>query len=162
MPNGEKEEFGFVESPATFEIPCAEGRALPKAEDEAPKAEEEEPSNAEPDPKFRLPPKTFAVVFRFANADAPPGVLAVEGAAGASVGTQEPNAGAGDVPKTEVEELAPEVSNMADGEGRTPKLLVSHSVALGLSVLDWCCGSAGSSGSSTIAPSSRRKASSSS
>jgi hypothetical protein len=150
--DGGKEEFGFVnpgnsaEPPATFETPCAEGRA----EDGAPKSEEEELPNAEPDPKFRLPPKTFGVVLRFANADA------VEGA-GAE--TEGPNAEVDDVPKTE---LAPEVSNMTEGEGRTPKLLVSHSVALGLSGLDWCCVSAGSSSSSTTGPSSRRKASSSS
>ena len=134
-----------VESPATFET-CAEGKALPKAED-APKAEEEEPPNVEPDPK------TFGVVLIFANADA---------VKGAGAGADEPNAEVDDAPKTEVEELAPELFNMTEGEGRTPKLLVSHSVALGLSGWGWDWGSAISSGSSTTCPSSRRKASSSS
>ena len=156
--NGGREEFGSVKPGnaaewLAFEAPCAEGRALPKPEDGAPKAEEEELPNAEPDPKFRLPPKTFDVVLRFANADA---------AAGAGPGTEGPNAEVDDVLKAEVEEFVPEASNMTDGEGRTPKVLVSHSVALGLSGLDWCCGSAISSGSSTIGPSSCRKASSSS
>ena len=134
-----------AESPATFET-CAEGKALPKAED-APKAEEEEPPNVEPDPK------TFGVVLIFANADA---------VKGAGAGADEPNAEVDDAPKTEVEELAPELFNMTEGEGRTPKLLVSHSVALGLSGWGWDWGSAISSGSSTTCPSSRRKASSSS
>jgi len=162
VPNSEKEEFTFVEprdavgSPAPSETPGNEGGALPKAEDGAPNAEEEEPPNAEPGPKFRVPLKTFGVVLRLANADAPPG--AVEGAAGASAGTEEPNAEADGVPK-----LAPDLSSITDGEGRTPKLLVSHSVALGLSGWTWCCGLAGcSSGSSTTGSLSRRKASSSS
>lgn len=148
MPNGEKafvEPRNEVESPTAFETPWAEGKALPKAE--APKAEEEEPPNAEPDPK------TFGVVLILANADA---------VGGAAAGAEEPNAEVDEAPKTEVEELAPEVSNMTEGEGRTPKLLVSHSVALGLSGWGWCWGSAISSGSSTSCPSSRRKASSSS
>jgi hypothetical protein len=151
VPNDEKEVFVFMgprnaaESPVALETPCAEGKALPNAE--APKGEEEEPPNAEPDPK------TFGVVLIFANADA---------IGGAAAGAEEPNAEVEDAPKTEVEELAPEVSSMTEGEGRTPKLLVSHSVALGLSGWGWCWGSAISSGSSTICPSSRRKASSSS
>ena len=157
-PNGKKEEFAFVgprnaaESPPALETPCTEGSELPKAEGGAPKAEEEEPPNAEPDPKLLLP-KTFGVVLIFANADA------VEGA---GAGTEEPNAEVDGAPKTEVEELAPEASNMTEGEGRTPKLLESHSVALGLSVLGRCWCSSISSGSSATGPSSRKKASSSS
>ena len=72
---------------------------------------------------------------RFANAEA-------SGATGAGAervadsevaGMEDPKAetgaGAGDVQKTEVDdELAP---NMTEGEGLTPKLLVSHSVVLG-------------------------------
>ena len=55
----------------------------------------------------------------------------IEGAPKAETG-----AGAGDVPKAEVDdELAP---SMAEGEGRTPKLPVSHSVALGFSGWGWC------------------------
>jgi hypothetical protein len=151
VPNGEKEEFVFTgprnaaESPAALETPCAGGKALSNAE--APKGEEEDPPNAEPDPK------TFGVVLIFANADA---------VGGAAAGAEEPKAEVDEAPKTEVEELAPELSNMTDGEGRTPKLLVSHSVALGLSGWGWYWGSAISSGSSTSRPSSRRKASSSS
>lgn len=53
------------------------------------------------------------------------------GAAGMGDPKAETGAGAGDVPKTEVDdELVP---SMAEGEGLTPKLLVSHSVALGFS-----------------------------
>jgi len=48
----------------------------------------------------------------------------------------ETGAGAGDVPNTDVDdELAPSIT---DGEGLTPKLLVSHSVALGFSGWGWC------------------------
>lgn len=59
------------------------------------------------------------------------GGVAVSGAAGMEDPKAETGAGAGDVPKTEVDdELAP---SMTEGEGLTPKLLVSHSVALGFS-----------------------------
>ena len=86
--------------------------------------------------------------------------VAVSGAAGMEDPKAETGAGAGDVPKTEVDdELA---LSMAEGEGLTPKLLVSHSVALGFSGWGWCWGSEGSSGSSIIGWSSRKKASSSS
>lgn len=154
-PNGDELAFiaprNAAESLVAFELPKAEGGELPKAVDGAAKAEEE-PPNAESDPKLRAPPKTFGVVLIFANADA------VKGAAGAGVGTEEPKAEVDDAPKTEFDELVPEVSNMTEGEGRTPKLSVSHSVALGFRILDWCWGS----GSSSTCPSSRRKASSSS
>ena len=59
--------------------------------------------------------------------------VAVSGAAG----MKDPKAetGAGDVPKTGVDdELAP---SMTEGEGLTPKLLVSHSVALGFGGWGW-------------------------
>jgi hypothetical protein len=121
--------------------------------------------NAELAPKLPFP-KTFGVVLRFANAEASGGTeaeaegVAVSGAAGMEDPKAEKGAGAGDVPKTEVDdELAP---SMTEGEGLTPKLLVSHSVALGFNGWGWCRDSEGSSGSSIIGWSSRRKASSSS
>jgi hypothetical protein len=79
---------------------------------------------------------------RFANTEASRGTeagaegAAVSGAAGMGDPKAETGAGAGDVPKTEVDdELAP---SMTEGEGLTPKLLVSHSVALGFSGWGWC------------------------
>jgi hypothetical protein len=72
---------------------------------------------------------------RFANAEASGGTeagaggVAVSGAAGIEDPKAETEGGAGDVPKTEVDdELTP---SMGEGEGLTPKLFVSHSVALG-------------------------------
>ena len=92
--------------------------------------EEVEPNG--PKPRF---PKTFGVVLRFAKAEA------------------------GGVPKAEVDEPAP---TMTEGEGRRPKLSVSHAVALGFNGWGWCSGPESSSGSSTIGSSSRKNASSSS
>ena len=63
--------------------------------------------------------------------------MVVSGAAGMEDPKAETGAGAGDFPKTEVDdELAPSI--MTEGEGLTPKLLVSHSVALGFSGWGWC------------------------
>ena len=134
-PNGGKKGPGFVCSPSTkgpaviLEAPGAE--VVPKAEAEDPKTEEE-PPNAEPDTKVWFP-KTFGVVLRFANADAAGGTT--ELGADGSAGKEDLKAEAGGVPKTEVDELDPEGASITEGEGRTPKLFVSHSVALGFSGL---------------------------
>jgi len=97
-----------------------------KAEGDVPKAEEELP-NADPGPKPRFP-KTFGVVLGFANAEAVGGTeLAVEGTADPDAGIEGPKAEVGCIPKADIDEPAP---TMTEGEGRTPKESVSHSVAL--------------------------------
>jgi hypothetical protein len=163
-PRGEKGVFAFAASRSEGRVPIVPEllgteEVDPKGEEGAPKAEAE-PPNAEPEPKLRFP-KTFGVVLRFANAEAGGGTeLGAEGGADTEAGIEDPKAEAGEVPKAEVDELAPSIT---EGEGRTPKLFESHSVALGFSCFAWGCGSAGSSGSSTtIGSSSRKKASSSS
>jgi hypothetical protein len=173
-PNGENDEFAFAAgsrredttSAAGPEALGTEGVVDPNADAEEacpPNADDDDddelPPNAELAPKPRLP-NTFGVVLRFANAEA----AGATEFGGAVSGVEDPNAetgaGAGDAPKAEVDDgLAP---NMTEGEGLTPKVPVSHSVALGFSGLGWCCDSAGSSGSSIIGWSSRKKASSSS
>ena len=130
-PKGEKEELASAGFCAANGTPIA-----PEAlgvEEVEPKADGDVP-NADPGPKPRLP-KTFGVVLRFAKAEA------------------------GGVPKAEVDEPAP---TMTEGEGRTPKLSVSHAVGLGFNGWGWCSGPESSSGSSTIDSSSRKNASSSS
>ena len=73
---------------------------------------------------------------RFANAEAAGGTGgAAEGIADPGAGMEEPKAEVGGVPKAEVDELAPSIT---EGEGRTPKLFVSHSVARGFKGLGWC------------------------
>ena len=150
-PKGEKDVFAFSEFrrvDGTSVEPEAPGTEEfdPKAEVEFwPNTEEELPLAPAPAPKPQFP-KTFGLVLRFANAEASGGtgagadgvVVAASGAAGMGDPKAETGAGAGagDVPKTEVDdELAP---SMAEGEGLTPKLLVSHSVALGFSGWGWC------------------------
>ena len=130
---GEKEELAFAEFCSAEALGTEE--VGPKVE-EVPKAEEEEElPNAEPEPKPRFP-KTLWVVLRFANAEAAGGTeLGAEDASGAETGIEEPKAEADDVPKTEVDEVAPCTT---EGEGRSLKLFVSHSVALGFSGLGWC------------------------
>jgi hypothetical protein len=139
-PKGE-EKAGFVGSPSTegpvvvLEDPTAE-EVVPKPEEEAPNSVEGL-QNAEPETKFRLP-KTFGVVLRFANADAAGGTMEfwADGAPEAGAGIEDPKAeAAGCMPKTEVDELDPGAASMTDGDGRNPKLSVSHSVALGFSGL---------------------------
>lgn len=161
-PKGEREELaspGFCTADGSPPIvPEAVGakEVEPKVEGGVPKAEEVL-LNAEPGPKPRFP-KTFGVVLRFANAEAVGGTeLAVEGTGGPDTGLECPKAEAGGVPKAEVEEPVPTIT---EGEGRTPKLSVSHAVALGFNGWGWCWGPEGSSGS--IGSSSRKKASSSS
>jgi hypothetical protein len=156
-PRDEKGGFAFAASRSEGMIPIVP--ELLGTEEGAPKAEAE-PPNAEPEPKLRFP-KTFGVVLIFENAEATGSTeLGAEGGADTEAGIEDPNAEAGEVPKAEVDELAPSIT---EGEGRTPKLFESHSVALGFSCFACCCGSAGSSGSSTtIGSSSRKKASSSS
>ena len=121
------------------EAPGTEGLD-PKGEEVEfwPNAEEELPlaPKAELAPKLRFP-KTFGVVLRFANTEPSGGTeagaesVAVWGAAGMEDPKAETGTGVGDVPKTDVDdELVP---SMTEGEGLTPKLLVSHSVALGFS-----------------------------
>lgn len=90
-------------------------------------------------PKLRFP-KAFGVVLRFANAEASGGTeagtegVALSRAAGMEDPKAETGAGAGNVPKTEVDdELAP---SMTEDEGLTSKLL--DSVALGFSSWGWC------------------------
>ena len=156
-PKGENDKFVFADSRRLLldttsavepepEGPGTEKVVDPKADPEEacpcpPNAEDDDddeapPPNAELAPKARLP-NTF-VVLRFANADAA-GATEV-GAAVSGVGTEDPKAergaGTGDVPKAEVDdELAPK---MAEGEGLTPNVPVSHSVALGFSGCGWC------------------------
>ncbi len=151
---GEKDVFAFAES-RRVDKTSVEPEALgteeleldPKVEVEfCPNAEELPPTlpapNAELAPKLRFP-KTFGVVLRFANAEAAAGtevgaevVASSDAAAGMEDNPKaETGAGTGDVPKTKVDELA---SSIADGEGLTPKLLVSHAVALGFSGWGWC------------------------
>jgi hypothetical protein len=162
---GEKDVSAEPEALGTEEVDDPKAEAPPNAE------EEEPPPKAGLAPKLRLPPNTFGVVLRFANAEAAGGMEGgAEGAAVSSVGIEAvPKAeatGAGaaddDVPNTEVVDDELVAPSMTEGEGRTPKVPVSHSVALGFSGLGSCCGSAGSSGSSIIGWSSRKKASSSS
>jgi hypothetical protein len=140
-PKGEKEEeAGFVGSPSTegsvvvFEAPGVE-EVAPKAEEEALNIEEELP-NAEPVPKIRFP-KTFGVVLRFANADGAGGTteLGADGAPDAGAEIEDPKAEAGGAPRTGFDELDPEGASIAEGDGRTPKLSESHTVALGFSGL---------------------------
>jgi hypothetical protein len=139
-PKEETEKAGFAGSPSTegavvvLESPTAE-EVVPKA-GEAPNAVESLP-NAEPETKFWCP-KTFGVVLRFANADTAGGTTEfwADGAPDAGAGKEDPKADvAGCMPKTEVDELDPEADSMTDGDGRTPKLSVSHAVALGFSGL---------------------------
>lgn len=142
-PKGEKDVCAFTES-GRLDRTSVEPEAL-GTEELDPKADVEFRPNAEEElplaPKLRFP-KTFGVVLNFANAVASGGTEAgaegvvVSGAAGTEDPKAETGAGAGDVPKTEVDdELAP---SMTEGEGLTPKLLVSHSVALGFSGWGWC------------------------
>jgi len=106
----------------------------PNADEEDPKAVEE-PPNADAVPKDRLP-KTFGVVLSFANAETAGGTgPETEDEADSGPRMEELNAGAGDAPKAEVDEPAPSIK---EGEGRTPTLFVSHSVALGFTGLGWC------------------------
>jgi hypothetical protein len=139
VPKGEKEELassGFCTIDGTPIIPEVVGaeEVEPNADGDVPKAEEELP-NADPGPKPRFP-KTFGVVLIFANAEAVGGTeLAVEGTADPDTGLEGPKAEVGGVPETEVDEPEP---TMTEGEGRTPKLSVSHSVALGFNGWDWC------------------------
>jgi hypothetical protein len=162
-PKGEKDEFEFAfpdsrkldttsavepEALGTEEVdvdPKAGVEVCPKNAEEVVEVELP-PPNAELLPKLRLPPKTFGVVLRFANAEAAGGTEFGAEECGAAwavsdVGIEddpkaETGGGAGDVPKAEVDdELAP---SMTEGEGLTPKVPVSHSVALGFSGWGWC------------------------
>jgi hypothetical protein len=118
-PKGENEELVSA-------VPEVAGGA-----EDVPKAEEALP-NAEP-PQF---PKTFGVVLRFANAEAAGGTdLVAEGIADPDARLVFPKAEAGGIPKAEVDELVP---SMTECEGRTSKLSVSHSVALGFKGWGWC------------------------
>jgi len=122
-PKGENEEL--VSADWTPIVPEVAGGA-----EDVPKAEEALP-NAEP-PQF---PKTFGVALRFANAEAAGGTeLAAEGIADPDARLEFPKAEAGGFPKA-VDELVP---TMAGCEGRTLKLFVSHSVALGFNGWGWC------------------------
>lgn len=138
-PKGEKEElastrFGTTDGTPTVPEVLGAEEVEPKADEDVPKGEEELP-NADPVPKPRFA-KTFGVVLRFANAEVAGGMeLAVEGTADPDVGLEGPKAVAGGVPKAEVDEPVP---TMIEGEGRTPKESVSHSVALGFSGWGWC------------------------
>ena len=130
-PKGENEEL-VVPADWTPTVPEGAGAdEVPKAEGGIPKAEEVVP-NAE----LPRPPKTFDVVLRFANAEAAGGTeLAAEGIAVPVSGLGVPKADVGGGPKAEVDGGAP---TMTEGEGRTPKVSESHSVALGFNGWGWC------------------------
>jgi len=123
-PKGENEEV--VSTDWTPVVPKVAGGAedVPKAEEALPNAEL---------PQF---PKTFGVVLRFANAEAAGGTdLAAEGIADPDARLEFPKAEAGGIPKAEVDELVP---TMTECEGRASKLSVSHLVALGFNGWGWC------------------------
>jgi hypothetical protein len=131
-----KEDGGATTAAAAAGVGDDDEEFWPNAEEELPLT-----PNAELAPKLQ-PPKTLGVVLRFANAEASGATgagaegVAESEAAGMEDPKAETGAGAGDVPKTEVDdELAP---NMTEGEGLTPKLLVSHSVVFGFNGCGWC------------------------
>jgi hypothetical protein len=106
-----KEDGGATTAAAAAGVGDDDGEVLPNAEEELPLT-----PNAELAPKLQ-PPKTLGVVLRFANAEASGATGAgAEGVADSeAAGMEDPKAetgaGAGDVPKTEVDdELAPKVN----------------------------------------------------
>jgi hypothetical protein len=130
-PKGENEELVSADGIATFPEVAGTEEVEPKTEGDVPKAGEALP-NAEP---LRFP-KTFGVVLIFAKAEAAGGTECVAGGmVDPDARLEDPKADVGGIPKAEVDELVP---TMTEGEGRTPKLFVSHSVGLGFNGCGWC------------------------
>ncbi len=149
-PNGEKDIFAFGESRridktsvepealgTEVELDQKQKRRKNFVVDQTPPL----PPNAELAPKFRFP-KTFGIVLIFADAEAAGGTdvesegVMVSDPAGIEDPKAETGAGAGDVPKTELNDGL--VPSMTDGEGLMPQLFVSHSVVLGFSSWGRC------------------------